>query len=106
MSQLPLFSKAGAPAGSDLRSRRPDPESERLLAVFRDARLAQDAHPSSVRREVSQLRAILRDAGVAGQTVSLRALFADLERVARVLCEPPRPIARSTGRTRLLVVQR
>ncbi len=49
MSQLPLFSLATeadiAPAAG---ASRPDPDSERLLAAFSDARVAQGAHPQSV----------------------------------------------------------
>src|SRR3954452_7507735 len=83
-----------------------DADSERLLKRFQAERLKQNAHPQSVRREVSQLRAIAREAGMVSQPSSLRALFADLSLVARVLREPSRMIARSTGRTRLLAAQR
>ncbi len=83
-----------------------DVDSELLLDRFRDARLAEGAHAQSVRREVSQLRAVIREAGGAGQPVTLRELVADLDLLARVLCEPRAAIARSTGRTRLLAVQR
>jgi integrase len=85
---------------------QPDADSEQLLARFRDSRLAEGAHAQSVRREVSQLRAVMREASSRGQRVTLRALLADLDLIARVLCEPAAPISRSTGRARLLAVQR
>ena len=55
---------------------------------------------------MSQLRAVMREAGVEGQPAALWGLFADLGLVARVLCEPRMQIARSTGRARLVAVQR
>ena len=106
VSQLPLFSVAADPVGSARGLCRPDPESEHLLAAFQVARLAQGASPQSVRREMSQLRAVMREAGVEGQPAALWGLFADLGLVARVLCEPRMQIARSTGRARLVAVQR
>jgi integrase len=101
MNQLSLFS-----TGADRAAVRPDADSEHLLGQFQAARLAEGAHPQSVRREVSQLRAVMREAGGGVQPVALRALFADLGLIARVLCEPSTPIARTTGRARLLAVQR
>src|SRR5947207_3022068 len=83
-----------------------DAGSEYLLLDFQAERLHQGANLHSVRREMSQLRALAREAGTASQPASLRALFADLTLVARVLREPSRMIARSTGRTRLLAAQR
>jgi hypothetical protein len=92
MSQLPLFD----PAASKIAATgtiRTDPDSERLLAAFGDARLAQGASAQSVRREVSQLRAIIREAGTEAQPAPLRALFADLDLIACALREPRGPIA-------------
>jgi integrase len=74
--------------------------------MFQHSRLAQGAHAQSVRREVSQLRAVMREAGRDGYPVPIRALVADLDLVARALREPASPIARSTGRARLVAVQR
>jgi len=105
VSQLPLFSEAHS-ADSQIDTHQREPESERLLVLFRDSRLVQGAHPQSVRREVFQLRAVMREAGAEGRPVALGALFADLALIARVLREPRAPIARSTGRARLLAVQR
>jgi len=48
----------------------------------------------------------MREAGTERQPASLRALFADIRLLARVVCEPRVPIARSTGHARLLAIQR
>ena len=106
MSQLPLFSHTAIPTGPPRVRCRLDAESERLLATFLKARLAQGAGRQSVRREVSQLRAVLREASAAGQPGALDGVFANLALVARVLREPASLIARSTGRARLVAVQR
>ena len=106
MRQLPLFSQKSDPAVTPSGASRSDPDSARLIADFRHARLGQGAHPQSVRREVSQLRSVVREAGAVGHAVTLRTLFADLDLIARVLREPQVPIARATGRVRLLAVQR
>ncbi len=83
-----------------------DTRSEGLLEAFRRVRLLEGAHTRSADREVSQVRAIAREAGTVGAPTPLAELFGDLSRVAQVLLEPKRPIARSTGRTRLLAAQR
>jgi integrase len=105
-NQLDLFSVPSDRAVSSADAYRPDADSERFIASFRNARLSQGAHSQSVRREVSQLRAVMREAGTAAKPVALPILFADLDLLARVLREPQVPIARSTGRGRLVVVQR
>jgi integrase len=48
----------------------------------------------------------MREAGTEGQPIALGALLTDLRLVARALSEPRVPIARATGRTRLLAIQR
>jgi integrase len=106
MSQLLLFSGSADPAISPFGTCRPDLDSERLLTAFQDLRLAQGAHSQSVRREASQLRAVIREAGAKGQPAALRTLCGDLGLIAHVLREPRIPIARSTGRARLAAVQR
>ena len=106
MNQLPLFSQASGPVVGPSRLAPPDAESERLLTVFHDLRLAQGARAPTVRREVSQLRAVLRESGGAGKVMSLRTLFSDLDVIAYVLREPRTPIAQETGRARLRAVQR
>jgi integrase len=107
VSQLPLFSLATKAGGAPSAAKgRPDPDSERLLTAFSDARLGQGAHPQSVRREVSQLRAVLREARAINPSVALRSLLSDLELVGRALREPLVSISRATGRARLLAVQR
>jgi integrase len=106
MSQLTLFSSETDAAPPTSGSCRLDPVSERLLASFQDVRLAQGAHPRSARRETSQIRAVMRDAGMQESPTPLRDVFADPSAIARALTEPTVPIARSTGRTRLLAVQR
>ena len=106
VSQLPLFSRAPNTDAAPAEARSPDAGTERLLAAFRDARLAQEASPQSVRREVSQLRAVVREAHAVDPSVSLRVLLSDLGLIARTLSEPLAPIARATGRARLLAVQR
>ena len=105
MTQLSLFSADAESARPAAGACRPDAESECLLASFQNLRLGQGAHAESVRREVSQLRSVMREAGAGGQSIPLRSLFADPDLVARVLREPAVLIARSTGRARLLAVQ-
>lgn len=106
MHQLPLFRVHSATEGAR-RARGPlDPASEHLLRIYRAERGAGLAHRRSVAREVSQLRSIARESNGARTPVPLAVLFADLERVARALREPVRPIARSTGLARLLAAQR
>jgi integrase len=102
-TQLPLFSSSTTDRAAPARC---DAASERLLAAFGHARLAAGAHRRSVAREVSQLRALARDAGRPGDSVPLAAMVSDPAMVARLLLEPPQPIARSTGRARLVAVQR
>jgi integrase len=106
MTQLSFFSADTDSPAQTAAPHVPDAESERLLAAFQSSRLAQGAHPQSVWREVSQLRAVLREAGTRSQPAALRVLFADLDLVAQVLREPRTSITRSTGRARLLAVQR
>jgi integrase len=106
MSQLPLFSLASEPDIAPHDAPRSDHDSERLLAAFSDARLAEGAHRQSVRREASQLRAVVREARAADPSITLRALVGNLDLIARVLREPQAPISRATGRVRLLAVQR
>ena len=48
----------------------------------------------------------MREAGALGQPAALGGIFADLGLVARTLREPQVPIARTTGRARLVAVQR
>lgn len=57
-------------------------------------------------REISQLRAIARESTADDGPAALGELFGELPRVARLLLEPRRPIARSTGRARLLAAER
>src|SRR5690242_19253363 len=104
MRQLRLFSKGEDLTVATAGARWTDCDSARLIADFRRARMGQSAHPESVRREVSQLRSVMREAGAVDDAVTIRTLFADLDLIARVLREPQVPIARSTGRTRLLAV--
>ena len=106
MRQLPLFDDQASSDVVRAAEGALDPSSERLLDLFRSLRLANHAHPRSVAREVSQLRSIARESGRPGAPIPLSALLADLSLVARALCEPRTPIARSTGRARLLGVQR
>lgn len=102
-TQLRLFNSTDAGSG-------PNPpaitETEQLLKEFRQARCAARAHPKSVRREVSQLRSLARDAELRDEPSTLGALASDMALVARLLLDPPRPIARATGRARLVAVQR
>ncbi len=106
MHQLPLF-RVHLTAEGARRGRGPlDAASEHLLRIYRAERDAALAHPRSIAREVSQLRSIARESNGERTPVPLAILFADLERVAHVLREPVRPIARSTGLARLLAAQR
>lgn len=83
-----------------------EPQDERLLDSFRRDRLAAGAHPQSVRREISQVRSLLREARTLSPNVSLAALFSDMALLAQALTEPSAPISQHTGRTRLLAAQR
>lgn len=102
MHQLALFDAPLSPAA------RPkfDPTSLALLQRFRAERLAERAHPRSVQREISQIRSLAREAGADGCPRPLAQLIEDLPCVARVLTEPVSAIARSTGRSRLIAIQR
>ena len=82
MSQPPLFSLAPDTASAPAAARAPDADTQPLLAAFRDARLVQGASQQSVRRDVSQLRAVVREARAIDPSVSLRALFSDLDLVS------------------------
>ena len=106
MTQLGRFDRAADAAPAVASRHRPDADTERLLATFRAARAAEGAHPRSVAREVSQLRALVREAGTVDPAITLRALLADIGLIARSLREPTAAISRSTGRARLLAVQR
>jgi integrase len=106
MTQLTRFGSDWDAMTTGVDSLRPDDDSERLLVTFEDARIADGAHPRSARREAGQLRALLREAGSVGQRTTLRALFADLDLLARLLLEPATAISRSTGCVRLLAAQR
>jgi integrase len=106
MSQLQLFSLASDTVSAPAEARSPDADSARLLGAFRETRLVQGASPHSVRREVSQLRAIIREAQAVDPSVTPPTLLANIHLVACVLREPHVPIARSTGRARLLAAQR
>lgn len=83
-----------------------DASSEALLHVFAERRLGEGASPRSVRREVSQLRSIVRESGALSGPLLLREVFSDVGVVARAIREPSVPISRATGRARLLAVQR
>ena len=63
-------------------------------------------HPRSAARDVSQLRSVSREAGVPDAPMPLAKLVADVREIARVLSEPRTMVARSTGRARLLAIQR
>jgi len=106
MHQLPLFRVHSSAEGARRTCGPLDAASEHLLRIYRAERGAALAHPRSVAREVSQLRSITRESHGARTPVPLAILFADLERVARALREPARPIAQSTGLARLLAAQR
>jgi integrase len=102
-AQLPLFDSSTAKRGTPPSS---EAQSEALLVEFRSARLRAGAHPQSVRREVSQLRSIAREARHFVRGLTMATLVVDLATAARALCEPRTRISRSTGRTRLIAFQR
>ncbi|MGE3273182.1 MAG: tyrosine-type recombinase/integrase, partial [Chloroflexota bacterium] len=77
-----------------------------LLVTFRRVRLAEGAQAQSVRREVSQVRSLLRECRTVSPHVSLAALFTDMSLLAQALIEPSIPVSQHTGRTRLLAAQR
>jgi integrase len=103
MRQRSLFDQAEIVA-----SRRPplDDESERLLRQYAQERAKEGASRQSVLREVSQLRSITRECGCPDRARPLASLFTDMGQIARALQEPSTPISRSTGRARLIAVQR
>jgi integrase len=106
LRQIPLFDPPAGSARASSAEHRRAGDAEDLLTAFRDARLAEGAHPHSVRREVGQLRALLRAAETAGRAATLETLLADLDVLAELLREPPTAISRSTGRDRLRAIQR
>src|SRR5687767_1482561 len=105
MKQLDLFDRVSGSLQATACGHRPDPDTVGLLAHFRSTRAAEGAHPRSVGREVSQLRALVREAGTVDPAVTLRTVLADLELLAHSLREPTAAISRSTGRARLLAAQ-
>lgn len=103
MQQMSLFDLSTTPAAPRGWL---DAEAERLLECFASVRSGEGASRRSVLRECSQLRAIARACSTPGMPTTVAALLADLPGVARALLEPPAPIARATGRARLVAVQR
>src|SRR4051812_45535079 len=85
MTQLTLFDHAASTAIVAPSPVQPIDDSERLLAAFQKSRAAEGAHPRSVRREVGQLRALVRNAESAGRSVMLRMLVEDVDLPARLL---------------------
>lgn len=77
-----------------------------LLEIYRSNRMLEGAHPRSVKREISQIRAIAQECRMIGGVVEIADIFADLGLVATALLEPSKPISRSTGRSRLISIQR
>src|SRR4051794_5479085 len=106
MTHLTLFDHAAPTAIVAASPARPDDDTALLLATFQESRAAEGAHPRSVRREVGQLRALVREAESAGRFVTPQMLVEDVDLLARLLREPATMISRSTGRARLLAVQR
>lgn len=103
MQQLPLFTDTSQRA----QARVPlDDASEILLNRFRALRIEEGAHPRTVAREVSQLRALAREAGLMTIPLPIASLLTNLPAVVHALCEPRLPIARTTGRARLIAAQR
>jgi integrase len=86
-------------------AKRLDADSEALLGRFGAQRLAGGGLARTVAREVSQLRSLGRQ-GAARRPAALRGLLTDPNALADALLQPPRPISVSTGRIRLLAVQR
>src|SRR4051812_26397262 len=103
--QLSLL-KPERPLGVPAGRRALDHDSERLLREFKERRLTDGAHPQSVKSEVSQLRGVARECGSMDQPAVLRTLLANVGTIAQALREPRMTIARTTGRARLLAVQR
>jgi integrase len=104
MTQLILFEPVrDARACGEQQS---DHDGERLLDVFSTARAAEGAHPRSVKREVSQLRSVVREMAAINPTTTIPALINNIDLLARALREPATGISRATGRARLLAVQR
>jgi integrase len=103
MQQLPLTRDLPAARSAPTPF---DEASEELLGRYRALRFEAGANARSVTREVSQLRAVAREAGPPGSPLPLLALLKDLRTVARALTEPRAAIARSTGQARLVAVQR
>lgn len=104
VEQLPLALPVDPPHPP--RRKSSDLACQAWLAFFSDTRHAEGAHPRSVEREVSQIRSLAREAEEAGHPCGLAALVADPKVIAHVLLEPKRQISRSTGRARLIAVQR
>lgn len=106
MSQLPLFSQKVDLSPASIDQRVTIDDSASLLTMFESVRMAEGAHPRSVKREVSQLRALVREARAVVTTATIRTLFGEPGLLAQVLREPTTMIARSTGRAHLLAAQR
>jgi integrase len=59
-----------------------------------------------VKREVSQLRSVVREAGTIDSSITPLTLLENVGLLAQVLREPSTAISRATGRSRLLALQR
>ena len=73
MEQLPLIRALPATTSAPTSL---DQASEELLGRFRALRIGAGANPRSVAREVSQLRAVAREAGASGSSLPLQAMLA------------------------------
>lgn len=106
MEQLPLFNSKVTETSSMVARGPLDAESECWLETFQANRMRDGAHPRSVAREVSQLRSLAREVSnyCCGGSITLLVIEPGL--VARALLKPLNPVSQSTGRSRLIAVQR
>lgn len=106
MQQLSLFDPFITDTSLMVRRGPLPEESECWLETFRAARVHDGAHPRSVAREVSQLRSLTREVWTGDNNDSVILLITEPHLVAHALCEPRRPVSRSTANTRFVAVQR
>src|ERR1043165_4103107 len=103
--QLSLLDESDGPKRQQTL-RALDDESAQLLEQFSGARREHGASPESVRREVSVLRTLARQASVTKRGASLPPLLNEPRRAAELFVEPPDSVAQSTVRARYVAFRR
>lgn len=104
--QLSLLEESSTPIDSPLVLSMNEASLE-ILDEYRTVRLQQGASTVAIKREISMLRTLARQATATGLCeASLLALVQAPSQVAMLLVEPPDDVAHGTVRARLIAFQR